>query len=153
MNHRTGPGDAERTGADRSPTDADRRDRPAIVISFDIDGTLACGDPPGSITAHMVRHARQLGCIVGTGSDRPASHQRALFAAEGLDLDFVGHKHLLHEARSRFPADHYLHIGDTDVDRFFAERAGFRFLDVAEFDGDVARLVRSLADGRSPSGA
>ena len=141
--------DAEMNGAECRLTSSGRQ-RPAILISFDIDGTLACGDPPGAITFHMVRRARQLGCIVGTGSDRPTSHQRAMFAAEGLDLDFVGHKHLLHEARSRFRADHYLHIGDTEDDRFYAERAGFRFLHVGEFDGDIARLVRSIADSPRP---
>ena len=143
---RSSSGDATNPASHVSPPPG-LPDRAAVLISFDIDGTLTCGDPPGAITFHMVRHARRLGCIVGTGSDRPTSHQRAMFDAEGLDMDFVGHKHLLHEAKSRFSADHYLHIGDTEDDRFYAERAGFRFLHVAEFDGDMDRLVRSMVDG------
>jgi hydroxymethylpyrimidine pyrophosphatase-like HAD family hydrolase len=33
----------------------------ALLISFDIDGTLAVGDPPGLITPEMIRAVKQLG--------------------------------------------------------------------------------------------
>ena len=33
----------------------------AILISFDIDGTLEVGDPPGILTMEMVRSAQQKG--------------------------------------------------------------------------------------------
>jgi hypothetical protein len=37
-------------------------------------------------------------------------------------------KHRLAEVKVQFRADVYYHIGDTDVDRIFADRAGFRFV-------------------------
>jgi hypothetical protein len=37
-------------------------------------------------------------------------------------------KHQLAEVRARFEAEVYYHIGDTDMDRFFADQAGFRFI-------------------------
>jgi hypothetical protein len=43
-----------------------------IVLSFDIDGTLELGDPPGGITMEMVRRAHELGYLVGSCSDRPS---------------------------------------------------------------------------------
>src|SRR6266566_8855418 len=39
------------------------------LISFDIDGTLEVGDPPGLITMEMVRQAKHLGCLIGSCSD------------------------------------------------------------------------------------
>ena len=41
----------------------------AKLISFDIDGTLEFGDPPGVLTVEMVRAAQNLGYIVGSCSD------------------------------------------------------------------------------------
>ena len=44
-----------------------------ILISFDIDGTLEVGDPPGVLTMDMVRRAQEKGCVIGSCSDRPRS--------------------------------------------------------------------------------
>ena len=41
------------------------------LVSFDIDGTLESGDPPGGITMDMVRKALDLGYLVGSCSDKP----------------------------------------------------------------------------------
>jgi hypothetical protein len=38
----------------------------AKLISFDIDGTLEVGGPPGSITIERVRQALELGYIIGS---------------------------------------------------------------------------------------
>ncbi len=100
----------------------------AYLISFDIDGTLEFGDPPGGITVEMVRRAKELGFLIGSCSDRFPSAQRALWAACGIEVDFVAAKHMLDDIRARFPADRYLHIGDRDLDQQLAERAGFEFL-------------------------
>jgi len=106
------------------------------VISFDIDGTLEIGDPPGIITIDAVRAARRLGYLVGTCSDRPVAHQRQIWQLR-LDLnpDFTVLKHRLAEVKSAFTAAAYYHIGDTDVDEHYAGLAGFRFLraDAASF--------------------
>jgi hypothetical protein len=50
--------------------------------------------------------------------------------------DFTVLKHRLADVKTRFLADAYYHIGDTDIDRSFAGEAGFRFL---RADVDVHR--------------
>jgi hypothetical protein len=98
------------------------------LISFDIDGTLEVGDPPGLITMDMVRKAKDLGCLIGSCSDRPLSDQGRLWEKHHITVDFTVLKHRLAEVKARFQAAEYYHIGDTDMDHYFADRAGFRFV-------------------------
>jgi len=98
------------------------------LISFDIDGTLEVGDPPGLITMDMVRQAKHLGCLIGSCSDRPLSDQRRIWETHHITVDFTVLKHRLAEVKARFQAEVYYHVGDTDMDRFFANQAGFRFV-------------------------
>jgi hypothetical protein len=98
------------------------------VVSFDIDGTLEIGQPPGIVPISLVRRAQQLGYLVGSCSDRPISYQRAMWERVQIVADFTALKHRLDEVKARFPAAAYYHIGDTELDQFFAEGAGFRFL-------------------------
>lgn len=100
----------------------------AYLISFDIDGTLEFGDPPGEITVEMVKRAQALGFIIGSCSDRFISAQRSLWEACNITVDFVAAKHMLPDVRKQFDADIYLHIGDRDFDQQVAEKAGFDFL-------------------------
>jgi len=100
----------------------------AKLISFDIDGTLEVGDPPGIITLHMVRQARHLGYVIGSCSDRTISFQKQLWYQHEISVDFTVLKHQLADVKARFQAEVYYHIGDTDMDHFFANKAGFRFL-------------------------
>lgn len=98
-----------------------------ILVSFDIDGTLEVGDPPGGVTLDMVRKAKAAGLIVGSCSDRTATTQRNIWAAAGIEVDFVSLKHKLSEIRTRFEADRYFHIGDRDLDEQAAANANFEF--------------------------
>ena len=107
------------------------------VVSFDIDGTMQFGNPPGPVTVELARILRDLGHVVGSASDRTRSDQAALWDLHGLEVSFVGGKHHLHEVRSRFEADHYVHIGDTDVDEHYARLAGFDFVWVSDLHKDV----------------
>ena len=100
----------------------------AVLVSFDIDGTLEAGDPPGPITMGMVRKAKAHGCIIGSSSDRPLPVQQAIWDRHGIEVSFVSSKQTLPDVKSRFPADEYYHIGDTELDRQFALAAGFQFL-------------------------
>jgi hypothetical protein len=98
------------------------------LVSFDIDGTLEIGEPPGIITVAAMRTAQRIGYLVGTCSDRPLAHQRRLWERLALSPDFTVLKHRLAEVKASFSAAAYYHIGDTDVDAHFASLAGFHFL-------------------------
>ena len=98
------------------------------LVSFDIDGTLEVGDPPGVIALALVRRAKTLGYIVGSASDRVIREQRSMWETHGLDMDFVGHKHRLDEVKAQFEGvTRYIHIGDTEIDRHYAKMHGFEF--------------------------
>jgi len=76
----------------------------------------------------MVRRARESGCIIGIGSDRTLSSQQELMAQNNIHMDFVSLKHKLGDVRAAFAVERYYHIGDTELDRQFALKAGFDFL-------------------------
>ena len=98
------------------------------LVSFDIDGTLEIGEPPGIVSIALVHAARRLGYLVGSCSDRPISFQQDMWQSLGIVPDFTALKHRLDEVRARFAATAYYHIGDTDTDERYATAAGFRFL-------------------------
>ncbi len=98
------------------------------LVSFDIDGTLEVGDPPGIITMDMVRAIKALGFLIGSASDRPLSYQRHIWESHHIVVDFTALKHRLADVKAQFQAEVYYHIGDTDIDRFLADKAGFRFV-------------------------
>jgi phosphoglycolate phosphatase-like HAD superfamily hydrolase len=98
------------------------------LVSFDIDGTLEIGEPPGIVSIELVRTAKRLGYLVGSCSDRPIRYQEDLWVRLGIAADFTALKHRLAEVRARFPAAVCYHIGDTDTDARYALEAGFRFL-------------------------
>ena len=61
----------------------------AKLISFDIDGTLETGDPPGCITMGRVRQAQELGYIIGSCSDRTVSTQQRMWLEHGISVAFT----------------------------------------------------------------
>jgi hypothetical protein len=99
----------------------------AKLISFDIDGTLEVGDPPGYITMARVRKALELGYIIGSCSDRPVSHQQRMWMEHDISVAFTVLKHQLDRVKAEFSAEQYYHIGDTNMDRHYAERNGFAY--------------------------
>ena len=125
--------------------------QPRRLISFDIDGTLEFGDPEGRITVAMVRRAQELGYIVGSASDRPVPVQKSLWEQHGLTVDFTIHKHNLDTVKTQFQVEVYQHIGDTNMDEYYAVLHGFEYLDVAIamaepwmlVDGDAAPQLQS----------
>jgi len=100
----------------------------AKLISFDIDGTLETGEPPGYITMALVRKALELGYIIGSCSDRTVSHQRQMWMEHDIAVAFTVLKHQLDQVKAEFSAEHYYHIGDTNMDRHYAELNGFAYL-------------------------
>ena len=98
------------------------------LVSFDIDGTLECGQPPGVVPLALVTTAKRLGYLVGSCSDRPIAYQQALWDELGIAVDFTVLKHRLAELKARFAATAYYHVGDAETDAHYASGAGFRFL-------------------------
>lgn len=110
------------------------------LVSFDIDGTLELGDPPGPISRHFVHHAREQGCVIGSASDRTLREQAEVWAALGLEPDFISRKHQLGNVRENHAWSTLFHIGDTHIDEHFAKLAGFAFILVSD-------LAAVLAEG------
>ena len=105
------------------------------LISFDIDGTLEIGEPPGPITLAMVRRARALGYLVGSCSDRPAGLQRAMWERLGIPIDFAVLKHKMADARIQHEATDCTHVGSADRDDHYSELSGFKFVRASEAAG------------------
>jgi hypothetical protein len=104
-----------------------RRSALSILISFDIDGTLETGDPPGPIKIEMVRKLKDDGFIVGSCSDRPVPAQKQMWERHQLEVSFTVLKHELDSVKSSLEAEVYCHIGDTDLDKHYANLSGFEF--------------------------
>jgi hypothetical protein len=98
------------------------------LVSFDIDGTLEIGEPPGVVPVALVRAAKRLGYLIGSCSDRPISFQETMWQRLGIVVDFTVLKHRLADVKARFPHATHYHVGDTDVDHHYATDAGFQFL-------------------------
>lgn len=118
------------------------------LVSFDIDGTLETGDPPGPLSAAFVRHVQERGCIIGSCSDRTLREQSNVWTRVGIVPDFVIAKHRLESVREKFVSERFVHIGDTQVDAHFAERANFEFIFVL----DLARELASDSEANGGSG-
>lgn len=118
------------------------------VVSFDIDGTLEMGDPPGPLRAGFVRWARGRGCLIGSCSDRTIREQSDMWERAGIDPDFVVVKHRLDSVREQFACERFVHIGDTEVDAHYARLAGFEFVPVL----DLAHRLESARRAASGDG-
>jgi len=105
------------------------------LISFDIDGTLETGNGPGPITLEMVRRALEHGHIIGSCSDRPVQDQKNMWATAGIEVSFTVLKHKLDDVKAKFgECEVYYHIGDTDMDKHYAQLSGFEFVQVQTMD-------------------
>jgi hypothetical protein len=107
------------------------------LISFDIDGTLVAGDPPGPVTFDMVWAAKSRGYVIGSSSDRTIREQRAIWQLAEIEVDFVCNKHRMAETVAAFECATKLHVGDTSSDEYYARLAGFDFYDVADLQVGV----------------
>ena len=115
-----------------------------VVVSFDIDGTLETGDPPGPLPLAVVRHAQARGYVVGSCSDRTVREQREMWEDAGIVVDFAVVKNALASVRERFPTARLIHIGDSAVDEHYARIGGFEYVFVGTLPPDCP------ADGRVP---
>ena len=106
------------------------RDRPELVVSLDLDGTVWFGDPAGPIGEAFVTALREASIIVGSASDRTVRDQRRLWERAGIAPDFVVVKNHLRLVRPTYAASVFVHIGDRFADRLEADGAGAHFIDV-----------------------
>jgi hypothetical protein len=120
----------KRGAARLAPTSRCYRPPGVVLVSFDIDGTLEIGDPPGPVTFQMVAEAKRRGHIIGSASDRTLREQRRIWERAQIEPDFVSHKHDLAATKDRYACTRLVHIGDTAVDEHFALVAGFEFFHV-----------------------
>ena len=102
------------------------------LISFDIDGTLEVGQPPGGVTLDLVRKVQARGYLIGSCSDLTISGQQRMWREHGIVAEFTVLKHQLAELKPKFEAEEYFHVGDTDMDRRASKEAGFRFIPAEE---------------------
>ncbi len=72
-----------------------------------------------------------------------------MWTGVGIVPDFVIAKHRLDSVREMFVSERFVHIGDTQVDAHFAERAKFEFIFVL----DLARELASHWEAVGVSGA
>ena len=105
------PTTARRTQAQKGPDSV-------ILISFDIDGTLEVGDPPGVLTMAMVKRVQQQGFLIGSCSDRPISAQRAIWAQHNIAIDFAVGKLMLPDVKAKFEAGTRKHRDRTSQSRW-----------------------------------
>ncbi|MQC17229.1 MAG: hypothetical protein DWG82_03205 [Chloroflexi bacterium] len=98
------------------------------VLSFDVDGILEIGEPPGPITIAMVKRAVELGYAVGSCSDRPLGLQRLMWEQLGIDASFVVSKHKMADIWDKVEADEYYHVGVAERDTFYTGQAEFTFV-------------------------
>ena len=124
-----------------------------ILLSFDIDGTLETGDPPGPVTLDMVRNAQKIGCIIGSASDRSITSQKEMWERNNIVVDFIANKHVLTEIKQQFEADYYLHMGDRELDRQFALEAEFKFMWMDEAATQPWIVMRSGSTAEVPEGS
>ena len=96
------------------------------LFSFDIDGTLEIGEPPGIIPLRWCgRRAPRLS--VGSCSDRPISFQTAMWERLKIAPDFTVLKHRLSDLKARFEAAATI-TSATRTSTSTSADAGFRFL-------------------------
>jgi hypothetical protein len=103
------------------------------VVSFDIDGTLAAGDPPGLIGKDDLLTIVGLGCVIGSASDNPVRSQKYVWSTIGIEPTFTVLKHRLAHVRSITFGLEYWHVGDGEFDAHVAMTSHFGYLQPREF--------------------
>ena len=91
----------------------------------------------------MVRSAQRSGFLIGSCSDRTIGSQRRIWEEHGIAVDFTVLKHQLGDLITQFEAEEYIHIGDTELDQYVSDQAGFSFVPA----DDAPRLLRGPLTG------
>lgn len=101
-----------------------------LVISFDVDGTLQFGDPPGPITPRTIKALQEARVVIGSASDRTVTDQTRMWRQASLKPVFIVVKNQLRTLPSSFPNSLLVHVGDRFADELEASMAGVVFVHV-----------------------
>ena len=99
-----------------------------LLVSFDIDGTMEFGDPPGILSKSDIAFLRLNGVLLGSASDRTYSTQIRMWAEYEFSIDFAIVKHKIAELKDTYhQANSFWHVGDRPIDQQTAFNSGFTF--------------------------
>lgn len=103
-----------------------------VVISFDLDGTLSFGDPPGPIEPEHLNKLKKGKYTIGGASGKEIEYQKKKWEENGITPQFIVKKQKMKKLK-KMNADKYIHVGDMEDDAELADNAGFRFLNPYQF--------------------
>lgn len=122
-----------------------------VLLSLDIDGTLAIGSPPGPIGRDAVAAVVEAGAVVGSASDRTVAEQTRLWVPWRLAPAFTLGKHRLATLRDRHACTTHVHVGDRFTDELHARQADFTFVSALGVAPGPAGLLDLLLTLRTTS--
>jgi len=114
-----------------------------VLLAFDVDGTLACGSPPGPIKPELLVRLKEAGFIVGI----VGNYERALSEARGLDFYLEGDPFKaenLARVASAFKPCLAIYVADLPSDREAALKAGFIYVSPRDLPLSLPRLPCTL---------
>ncbi|MFB6182656.1 MAG: HAD hydrolase-like protein [Candidatus Nanohaloarchaea archaeon] len=106
------------------------------VIAYDIDNTLLELGFIEDVTLEKLKENKEKGNIVGVVSDRP--QELIIQGIEYMDIqvdfycssfNFEGKEECLNRVENNFSADKYIYVGNKELDRKSAKKAGWKYID------------------------
>ena len=119
-----------------------------ILISFDIDGTLSCGDPPGPICSDILQRLVNLGVVVGSCSQNDIFEQEDAWRVIDVHPLFLVSKEYLGILKTYYPeTERHIHIGDwLGLDDVVATMAGFEFIHASQAVDALTGLLEAMGN-------
>jgi len=113
-----------------------------VVITFDVDGTLECGEPKGPIKLDILRKLKEEKFTVGI----VGAYQKVQKHIGNLDFYFGGDPHKiehLSKVREMFKPRLALYVADRESDRAVALKTGFTYVCPEDFIFDLAEVPQA----------
>ncbi|MEA2033150.1 MAG: HAD family hydrolase [Euryarchaeota archaeon] len=103
-----------------------------VVIAFDVDGTLECGEPPGIIKIETVKRLKEKGFIVGI----VGAYKKVQRHISHLDFYLSGDPHKpenLKKVRETYKPAFCIYVADLPSDKVAALKNGFSYIKPEDF--------------------
>jgi len=103
-----------------------------VLIAFDVDGTLECGNPPGPIRLERVRLLKEAGFTVGI----IGALERVMPKLPNLDFYYPGDPHKpegLKEVKEKFKPLLAIYVADLPSDRKSALKLSYSYIHSIDF--------------------